>query len=137
MHRYKMLTLACEGNPKFSVSKIELNRKSISYSVHTLKRLKLRYGKDAKLFFLIGADSYNDLSSWKEIESALKLATFVAVSRAGTTSKKGRYGINFIDMPDVGISSSLIRRRLKASESIKYLVPENVRNFIEEYGVYG
>jgi len=135
-NRYKMAVLACKGNPNFAVSKIEIGKSSVSYSVETLRRLKKSYGKGARLFFLVGSD--NDLKTWRDIEVALDLATFVVANRPGSRAgKKG--GVRTISIPSVDISSSEVRKRVRLSqstESIRYLVPESVRDFIKKNRLY-
>ena len=137
LHRHRMLKLACKGNPSFEVSDIEIKEKRISYSVSTLQKLRSRYGKRAKLFFLIGSDSYNDLDNWKDIERMQRLAQFVAAARPGHPLKRTRRGVRLLRMPQIEISSSLIRRRVRGQNSIRYLVPENVRRFMLKNKMYG
>ena len=135
-YRYKMLKIACKGNPRFEVSDIEIKERRVSYSVHTLRKLKRRYGKGIKLFFLIGADSLNILDTWKDIETALRLARFVAVNRPGFPIKRDKAGITYLRMPQTGISSSLVRERVRSRKSVRYLVPDGVREFIASHEVY-
>ena len=134
--RYKMISLASRGNPRFEVSKIELERKTISYSVDTLRILKNKYGKNTEIFFITGSDSLNELESWKNIDEVLKLANFVIAIRPGFPVRKLRRKVKFIEIPLLDISSSMIRKRIKASKSMRYLVPEKVRKFITRHRLY-
>lgn len=134
--RYKMISLASRGNPRFKVSKIELERKTISYSVDTLRILKNKYGKNTEIFFIAGSDSLNELESWKNIGEVLKLANFVIAIRPGFPIRKLKRRVKFIEIPLLDISSSMIRKRIKASKSIRYLVPEKVRKFITRHRLY-
>ncbi len=134
--RYKMVGLACMGNPKFETSKIELERRRVSYSVETLRKLRDKYGKAAKLFFIAGSDLVDELESWKDIEEVLKLANFIIAKRPGFPVRKFRNNISIIEIPDAKISSSMIRSRLRRSRTIRYLVPESVRLFIIKRGLY-
>lgn len=134
--RYKMVALSCRGNPRFEVSKIELEKRSVSYSVDTLRKLRDRYGENAELFSIIGSDSLNELESWKDIEEVLRLANFIVVNRPGFPVKKLKKKVKLIEIPALDISSSMIRNRVRHSQSIKYLVPESVRKFIIKHRLY-
>ncbi|MDD5679669.1 MAG: nicotinate-nucleotide adenylyltransferase [Candidatus Omnitrophica bacterium] len=131
--RYKMIALACKGNPAFRISTIELKRKAVSYSVDTLRAFKKRYGKKAELFFIIGSDSLSELKNWKNSRELLTLAHFVVAPRPQFSLRKN---IKAIEMPLIDISSSGIRNRIRKSLSIRYLVPEDVRKFIEKNRLY-
>ncbi|MBN1871757.1 MAG: nicotinate-nucleotide adenylyltransferase [Candidatus Omnitrophica bacterium] len=134
--RYRMLKLACNENSLFEVSDIEVRRKEVSYSVYTIQRLRASYGKKAKIFFLIGADSYNDLHTWKDVKEIRKLASFVAVNRPGYKIKNKKETFQYVKMPQIDISSSLIRKRVRSGMSIKYLTPDAVIDLISRYNMY-
>jgi nicotinate-nucleotide adenylyltransferase len=134
--RHKMVTLACKGNPRFEVSKIEIKRRAVSYSVDTLRKLRSRYGKGAQLFFITGSDSLEALGSWKDINEILKLARFVVAARPDFPVGKLKRGITLIRIPAIGVSSTMIRDRLRLSQPVRYLVPEVVRKFIKEKRLY-
>ncbi|MEA3305490.1 MAG: nicotinate-nucleotide adenylyltransferase [Candidatus Omnitrophota bacterium] len=134
--RCRMVSLACKGNPAFKVSKIELERKTVSYSVDTLKRLKRQYGKKAKLFFIIGSDSLYGLETWKHAKKLFTLTDFVVGERPGFPIRKTGRKIKVIKIPLLDISSSMLRSRVRRCLSIRYTVPERVRDFIERYGLY-
>jgi len=134
--RYRMAALSCAGNPHFEASRIELKRRSVSYSVDTLQALKNKYGKNAKLFFITGSDSLGELESWRKIGRILKLATFVIAVRPGFPVRKTKRKIKFIRIPEVGLSSSMIRDRVRRLQPIKYMVPEPVRKFIIKHRLY-
>lgn len=134
--RYKMVLLACKDNPRFEVSRIEIKKKAVSYSVDTLRKLRRKYGKDAELFFLVGSDSLSELESWKDVNEVLRLANFVVASRPGFPAKRLKKRVRLIEIPAINISSSMIRNRVRQSQSIKYLVPEKVRRFIIKYRLY-
>ena len=131
--RYKMTALACMDNPRFEASDIEIRHRSISYTVDTLKKLKKDYGKDVRLFFLVGSD--NDLSTWKDIDEAQRLATFVITKRPGSKVMTGKRILR-ITIPSVDISSSQVRKRVRLSQPIDYLVPVSVRDYIRKRGLY-
>lgn len=134
--RYRMVSLACRGNPAFEVSKIELEKRDISYSVDTLRKLKKQYGKETKLFFIIGSDSLCELDTWKDVEELFKLADFVVGERPGFPIRKTRSKIKVIKIPLLDISSSMIRSRVRRCLPIRYTVPEAVRNFIKRLELY-
>lgn len=134
--RYKMVDLACKGNPKFEVSKVELEKKSVSYSVDTLRELKSKYGANTELFFITGSDSLNELESWKNITEVLKLANFVVANRPGFSVNKIKRKLRMIEIPALDISSSMIRDRVRRSQTIKNLLPDAVREFIIKHGLY-
>ena len=134
--RHKMVSLACKGNPRFEVSKIELKKKAVSYSIDTLKNLRCKYGKRAELFFITGSDSLKELESWKDINKILKLANFVVATRPGFPAVKTKRKVKIVRIPALDISSSMIRSRLRLSRSIRYLVPEKVRKFIIKHKLY-
>lgn len=136
--RYKMTVLACRHNPAFEVSSMELDRNAISYSVDTLRELKKRHGNLVQFFFITGSDSLEELKTWKESKELLKLAHFVAAKRHGFPLPLSglKSGMITLDMAPVNISSSMIRSRVKRALSIKRLVPESVRMFIKDKGLY-
>jgi nicotinate-nucleotide adenylyltransferase len=134
--RYKMVALACKTNPKFEASKIELEKRAVSYSVDTLRRLKTKFGKGTELFFIIGSDSLSGLESWRNMDEILKLANFVVAYRPGYPIKKLNLKVKSIKVPTLDISSSAIRGRVRRSQSIKSLVPEPVRKFIIDSKLY-
>lgn len=131
--RYNMTVLACVDNPRFEASDIEIRHRSVSYTFNTLKKLKKEYGKDVRLFFLVGSD--NNLSAWRDIDEALRLATFVVTKRPGSKVKI-RKRVLRIDIPSVDVSSSQIRKRVRLSQPIDYLVPVSVRGYIRKRGLY-
>lgn len=113
---------------------VELERKGPSYTVDTIKILHERE-KDTKFFFIIGADMVEYLHKWRDIDYLLDLVTFVGVKRPDyelTTT----YPVDYVEIPEIGISSTLIRERMKNGETIKYLVPEKVRTYMEENHLY-
>ena len=134
--RYKMAILACKGNPAFEVSSIEVSRSTVSYSVDTLRAFKKRYGKRAELFFIIGGDSLGYFKKWKNSRELLNLAHFAVAARQGFSARSLKKKMLAVEMPLADISSSDIRSRVKKNLSIRYLVPEEVRRFIEKNRLY-
>ncbi len=137
--RYHMTVLATESNPQFEVSGIELDRPGKSFTKDTLRELLKMY-PDTDLFYIIGSDAAAELSTWREPELVLELATFLVVPRPGydLSQLEDRYKKSVEIVPVVGldISSSEIRERVREGRSIKYLVPEKVEQYIREKGLY-
>ena len=146
--RIEMLELAIAGHPAFSVSRYEADRGGINYTVDTLAHFR---GQDpeGELFFLLGADMLHDLPGWHEPARVCQLATAVVVRRSGAesvdfdclsrvVSPEGiqRLRRHQVEMPEIGISSTEIRRRVRAGGSIRYQTPRAVEKYIETHGLY-
>ncbi|MFH0772231.1 MAG: nicotinate-nucleotide adenylyltransferase [Candidatus Omnitrophota bacterium] len=128
--RFKMVELATRGNPYFEISSFEMDSKATSYSVETLKAFKSKYGETAKLFFITGADSLGELFSWKELDRIFKLSHFIVANRPGYEIANVPSGVDVVTITSLEISSSQIRRKVKEGKSIRYLVPEPVREYV-------
>lgn len=130
-HRLEMLRLALEGNDSFEISDIEIKRKGKSYTVDTLKILKKTYDD---LFFIIGIDNLREFHKWKEPDKILRLAKLIVTNRGGIDQKIPkrirRKEIITCKIPNIEISSSYIRERIREGKSIKFLVPDNVEKYI-------
>jgi nicotinate-nucleotide adenylyltransferase len=146
LHRYIMTIMATYSNPHFYVSPIEMERPGPSYTVDTIRQLAAEYGPKCQLFFITGADAVGDLPTWNGIEEILDLCNFVATARPGCVSMveevmdqlgpKGSQRIRRLDTPELEISSTDIRERVKLGRSIKYIVPESVESYIFKEGLY-
>jgi nicotinate-nucleotide adenylyltransferase len=134
--RLQMVRLATEENPVFSVSDYEIKKGGKSYSYYTVEHFYKKFHQGTKIYFIIGADALEDLDKWHRINDILKIATFVAVERKGSRLAKSNRKIKYISMPAIDISSSEIRRLLRAGESVKYLMPEKVIKFIKRKKLY-
>ena len=146
-HRLAMVKLAIGANRHFTVSDVEIARQGPSYSVDTLEELQGQHERHATLFLLLGAELLEELHMWREPARLFDLATVVAISRPGF--ELGGLGDLAAILPDaserivrlavtpVGISSTQVRDRLSRGESIRYLVPETVEEYIYEHGLYG
>lgn len=135
-HRYEMCVLAVKSNAAFEVSNLEIEREGKSYSVETLKELRRQYGKDAQLFFLTGSDSLKELFSWKDVDDIFKLSQFVVAERPGYPIEKLPNEVKVVLITPIEVSSSLVRKRVKEGRSIRYLVPDEVREYIVEHNLY-
>jgi nicotinate-nucleotide adenylyltransferase len=133
--RLKMLELAIEDHPSFKIETIELERNGKSYTYDTMRLLRKRE-PNTEFFFIIGADMVEFLPNWYKIEELIKLVRFIGVNRPEYQTKTA-YPIDIVTIPDVYISSSMIREKIAKGESVKYLVPNSVLQYIKEKGLYG
>lgn len=133
--RLRMIQLAIEGNERFKLQTIELERKGPSFTVDTMKMIKSQY-KDDEFFFIIGADMIEYLPKWHHVDELVKLVQFVGVERP-KYSHVTKYPIVYVDVPGMEVSSSVIRERLKNGKTVRYLVPDSVIDYIKENHLYG
>ncbi|MEA3328248.1 MAG: nicotinate-nucleotide adenylyltransferase [Candidatus Omnitrophota bacterium] len=134
--RYHMVKLITFSNPLFEASRLEIIRKGRSYTVDTLRRLREKFGLKQRIFFITGSDCLGRLSFWKEKKEIFKLAEFVIAARPDYPLKNIPRRTRLIKIAPVDISSSDIRKRLKSKKSIRYLVPDAVRNYIVKNKLY-
>jgi len=137
--RLEMTKLALEGNPYFFVSDIELKREGLSYTVETLRELKKLY-KDSEIYFLTGSDVLNEITTWRNPEEIYKLAKIVIGIRPGfdkfdPENHFAKRSI-IVDITGMDISSTQIREKARNGESIKYLVPSKVEEYIKKKNLY-
>jgi nicotinate-nucleotide adenylyltransferase len=145
-HRYAMTVIATKSNRSFSVSSLEQERDGLSYTVDTVQSLLLDYENRADFYFIVGADMLKDLTDWKDIEHLLTLCRFVVVARPGSTDQIneliknfsiGNFSpIEYLAAPEIEISSTDIRERIKTGRSVKYIVPESVEEYIKKHNLY-
>ena len=139
--RLEMLRLTLVNNDNFDVSDIEIERGGISYTVETVKETKEKFSLTSKdLYFLIGSDSLLDFHSWKEYESILNECRVIIALRPGFRPSRIDpeilSQIRFANIPQIEVSSSQIRRRVKSGLTIRYMVPDPVRDYISEKDLY-
>ncbi|MEN9954417.1 MAG: hypothetical protein RLZZ41_81 [Actinomycetota bacterium] len=137
-HRYLMTVIATAANPRFLVSRVDIDRNKPTYTVDTLTDLKNSY-PDAELFFITGSDAIAQILAWKEVQRLWDLAHFVAVSRPGHTLQipdvpEGT--VTVVEVPALSISSTDCRNRVSNGEPIWYLVPDGVVQYIGKHGLY-
>jgi nicotinate-nucleotide adenylyltransferase len=139
-HRLKMTYLAIEGNPYFEVSEIEVNRPGPSYTIDTIKEFRNIYGWEANIFFITGADAFLEIDSWFQKDELLKLCQFVAATRPGYALNKlhdnFKKVLKIMEIPALAISSTDVRYRVRNSLSIKYIVLDEVREYIYNHKLY-
>jgi nicotinate-nucleotide adenylyltransferase len=135
-HRYNMVKLAIKNNKKLGISDIEIRRKGRSYSVHTLRQLRKKYGEGAEIFFITGSDSLKELEKWKDLEEILGLCKFVVVERPGFFIKRACRKFIILRINAKNISSTDIRTKVKTGLSVNRLVPSTVAMYIEKHSLY-
>lgn len=146
-HRLEMVRMAIEGNPFFSVSKIEIERIGYTYTIDTMQRLNEIYGNNVEFHYIIGADVVYDINKWKSFEKVSGMCKFVALLRAGHNKEilkervefiKEKYAadISIFETPVLEISSTDVRKRVKEGRSVRYMVPEKVEKYIIENRLY-
>ncbi|MDD5093822.1 MAG: nicotinate-nucleotide adenylyltransferase [Dehalococcoidia bacterium] len=145
-HRLAMVKLAIESNPRFEMSTAEMERSGPSYTVDTVRAIRQEIGPDAKIYFIAGTDALVDLPRWKDPDRVAELCQIVgmrrpSVSEAQLTPLKSALPkiyacIRFVDVPQIDISSSDIRERVRKGLSIRYLVPLGVETYIQEHQLY-
>ena len=138
-HRMEMLQFAVEGNSSFEVSDVEIRRGGISFTVDTLEEFKKRFPGE-ELYLLIGMDNFAEFQEWRSPERILSLAALVVMTRPNTdlthVEANDREQIRMCVVPEIAISSSDIRRRVKEGKSIRYLVPAPVEAYIIRHHLY-
>ena len=134
--RLKMIELAIKDNPAFEVSTYELGSNKKSYSIDTLKEFRRVYGNDAQLYFLTGSDSLKDLFSWKDVNEIFKISKFIVANRPGNPVSEVPKEVETVVITPIEVSSEDIRRRIREGRSIRYLVPEKVRQHIIKHKLY-
>jgi nicotinate-nucleotide adenylyltransferase len=136
--RYLMTVIATASNPRFSVSRVDIERGGITYTVDTLHDLHDAFS-EAELFFITGADALEQILSWRQAEELFSLAHFVGVTRPGyrlddTHLPNG--SVSLIDVPAMAISSTACRERVAAGLPVWYLVPDGVVQYISKRDLY-
>jgi nicotinate-nucleotide adenylyltransferase len=141
-NRYLMTVVATASNPRFTVSRVEIDREGPTYTVETLRQLATEH-PDAELYFITGADAILEIVEWKDPDEALSLAHFIAATRPGhdlsrleAAAAEHRPRVSVMKIPALAISSSDIRERVREGRAIRYLLPEGVKSFIEKAGLY-
>ena len=133
--RAEMLDLAVAGNARLAVERIELTLPPLSYTVRTLRGLAEREPGN-RFTLLVGADAAQDLPAWHDVEALPALADIVVFARPGAELPRHRLIGRVIEVPALDISATLIRQRVGRGQSIRYLVPDAVREYIAARGLY-
>lgn len=133
--RADMLELAARDNPRLRVERVELGLPTPSYTVRTLRALAEREPGN-RFMLLLGADAARDLAAWWEVEALPGLADVVVFARPGASAPQHPLISRVIPVPSIDLSATQVRERVKQGRSIRYLVPEAVREYIATHGLY-
>ncbi|MBI2953582.1 MAG: nicotinate-nucleotide adenylyltransferase [Chloroflexi bacterium] len=144
-HRLTMVRLAIASNPRFRLSRVDVDRPGPHYSVDTVALLRQQLGPDVEIYFVVGLDSLMEIGTWREPERLMRECRVVGVSRPGyedlsklapEVSRAAAGNIVTVPIPEVGTSSSNLRERVRNSAPIKYQLPEAVEEYIFQHGLY-
>lgn len=137
--RYLMTVIATASNPRFQVSRVDIDRGGPTYTVDTLQDLHDEYGPKVQLFFITGADALERILSWKEVDRMFELAHFIGVTRPGFELSDKHLPadtVSLVQVPAMAISSTDCRARVARGEPVWYLVPDGVVQYIGKRRLY-
>jgi nicotinate-nucleotide adenylyltransferase len=137
--RYLMTVIATASNPRFRVSRIEIDRPGPTYTIDTLREMREIYGSGTDLFFITGADALAQLLTWRDSEELFSLAHFIGVTRPGhhlTDPGLPEGGVSLVEVPALAISSTDCRARVAKGDPIWYMVPDGVVRYIDKRELY-
>jgi len=137
--RYLMTVIATASNPRFSVSRVDIDRPGETYTIDTLRDLRAERGAEAEFFFITGADALAKMISWRDADELFKLAHFVGCTRPGhrlTLSDLPSDRVSLLEIPALAISSTECRERVRGGHPIWYLVPDGIVQYISKRGLY-
>jgi nicotinate-nucleotide adenylyltransferase len=140
-HRYLMTVIATASNPRFTVSRVDIDRPGPTYTIDTLQDLA-RQHPDAELYFITGADALANILSWRSAQEMFELAHFVGCTRPGyiadTSVLEGMPSdrVAIVEIPALAISSTECRDRTRRGEPVWYLVPDGVVQYISKHRLY-
>lgn len=135
--RYSMLSLAIEGHQGLVCSRIEIDRKTPSFTIYTINELRSEYPGD-EFFLIIGSDSYSEIGTWKNSDEIISTTNIIVMNRKTDLNEPGILGGNifFAGNPLIEVSSSRIREMACAGYDISFLIPESVERYIKQKGLY-
>ena len=137
--RYLMTVIATASDPRFSVSRVDIDRDGPTYTLDTLRDLRAAYPDSEEFFFITGADALAQLLTWRDVEALFALAHFVGVTRPGHTLADPGLPtgeVSLVEVPALAISSTDIRERVATGRPVDYLVPEGVARYVGKRGLY-
>ncbi len=144
--RYAMTLLATSDNPHFLASRFEVDREGITYTADTLECLASIYPSNVELYFITGADAIAEVVSWRDAHKIARIAHLVGATRPGYDLAHARHAIaqspydfdvTYLEVPALAISSSYLRERVAAAQSLRYLTPDTVTGYIHKHKLYG
>ena len=137
-HRYLMTVIATASNPRFMVSRVDIDRPGPTYTIDTIRDIATLH-PGAQLFFITGADALSQILSWHDHAQVLRMARFIGVTRPGYELSDAHLptdAVTLIDVPAMAISSSAVRARVHDRRPIWYLVPDGVVQYIGKHRLY-
>ncbi len=144
--RYAMTLLATSDNPHFIASRFEVDRAGITYTADTLEYLSGMYPSNVEFYFITGADAIAEIVTWRHAETIARLAHVVGATRPGYDLEHARsaiaasshhFDVTYLEVPALAISSSYLRERVVAGQSLRYLTPDQVTGYIHKHHLYG
>ncbi len=137
--RYLMTVIATASNPRFSVSRVDIDRPGETYTIDTLRDLRAERGPEAEFFFITGADALTKMISWRDADELFSMAQFVGCTRPGhhlslSDLPDGR--VSLVEIPALAISSTECRQRVRGGHPIWYLVPDGIVQYISKRQLY-
>ena len=137
--RYLMTVIATAANPRFTVSRVDIDRPGPTYTIDTLRDLRAQRGSDVELFFITGADALAQILGWKATEELFELAHFIGVTRPGhdlSTEGLPVDRVSLLEVPAMAISSTDCRDRVRRGLPVWYLVPDGVVQYVAKHRLY-
>jgi nicotinate-nucleotide adenylyltransferase len=137
--RYLMTVVATASNPRFSVSRTDVDRGGPTYTIDTLTELREQYGAQTELFFITGADALAQILGWRSADELFAMAHFIGVTRPGHSLSDSGFpdgAVSLVEVPAMAISSTGCRSRVAAGEPVWYLVPDGVVQYIQKRRLY-
>lgn len=137
--RYLMTVIATASDPRFSVSRVDIDRDGPTYTLDTLRDLQTAYPEAGELYFITGSDALAQLLTWRDVDALFALAHFVGVTRPGhVLADPGLPAgeVSLIEVPALAISSTEVRDRVASGRPIDYLVPEGVARYVSKRKLY-
>jgi nicotinate-nucleotide adenylyltransferase len=137
--RYLMTVIATASNPRFHVSRVDIEREGPTYTVDTLRDLRKVYGDAAEMYFITGADALEKILSWKDADQVFELAHFIGVTRPGFELSDAHLpakAATLVEVPAMAISSTDCRERVASGKPVWYLVPDGVVQYIAKRHLY-
>lgn len=137
-HRYLMAVIATASNPRFTVSRVDIDRAKTTYTIDTLRDIRVAH-PGADLFFITGVDAIAQIMNWHDVAELWQLAHFVAVSRPGhvlSISELPEREVSLLEVPALAISSTDCRDRVERGSPVWYLVPDGVVQYIAKHELY-
>ena len=144
--RYAMTLLATSDNPSFVASRFEIDREGVTYTSDTLELLREIYPPNVEFYFITGADAIAEVVTWHAAERIAELAHLVGATRPGYDLRAAKeaferasaeFDVTYLEVPALAISSSYLRERVAAGQSLRYLTPEPVCGYIYKHELYG